>query len=520
MGISARFSGLLSGKDCRRVGLCAGVARLARSWFYGQVRVPDIPGDPEGKASPPAALWVAASLYTIFVAYGCIIPLDFRPVPWPEAWAVFRHIPEFHPGRISKTDFIANVLLFVPLAFWWAGSIGAGWRRPGAIAKSAAVWAAAVLFQAGLEFAQVYIPPRSVSLWDVIAGACGAAGGVGLWCLAGGQVRGLFERWDATQGRRGVSGWLVAPYSIFLLLHNILPADLTLGAEALYNKWERGFIRPIPFAAVGHDPVTASIGFAAETLLWLPLSLLIVLGTRLRGFNAWGLTLLYAVVVEAIQILVQSRISDVSDLLSAAAGAGAGVWLGLRFRGARDAAAGRAAAGAHARGDFLTAQGVFIATSLAAIAWTWVLVTGFCYPFDFVYKPSQIAARTDLLLSLPIHAPWLWGPSMDILQVLTRMVLFAPFGLLVSIAAGCVVAPWAKRTGAIVSFLAAAGVSGGIEVLQVFLPSRMANSADIAVAAVGGLGGYLATSLVRQTLEKGARWATPGRRREPRTGPR
>jgi VanZ family protein len=447
---------------------------------------------------------VAAALYTLFVVYGCIIPLDFRPVRWPQAWAVYRHIPAFdtHHVHLSKTDFIANVLLFVPLAFLWAGSIGAGWRRAGAVAKSLGVWVAAVLFQAGLEFAQIYVPPRSVSLWDVIAGAYGAVGGIALWCVVGGRVRRLFERWDAAQGRRGVSGWLVAPYAVFLLLYNILPADLTLSTQALYTKWEKGFVHPIPFAAIGHEPVTALLGLAAETLLWLPLSLLLLLGTRLRGFRAWGFALLYAVAIEAVQVLVQSRISDASDIICAAVGAGAGVWIGLRFR--------KAPAGASPVANSATAQGVFVATSLAAIGWTWVLVTGFCYPFDFVYKPRQIAARTDLLLSLPIHAPWLWGRTLDVLQILTRMILFAPFGLLVAIAAGCVVAPWVRRAGAVASFVVAGGIAGGIEVLQVFLPSRSANSADIAVAALGGLAGFLATSALRRALERGARWAGAG----------
>jgi VanZ family protein len=481
------------------------------------VRVPDSPRSKPRAASIPAPLRVAAALYTLFLVYGCLLPLDFRPVPWQEAWSVYRHIPEFHPGRISKTDFIANVLLFIPLAFFWAGAIGAGWRRAGEAARSVAVWAGAVLLQAAIEFTQIYVPPRSVSLWDVIAGAYGAAAGVILWGIFGGRVRLLFARWEAARGRRGVSAWLVAPYALFLLLYNVLPADLNLGPEALYHKWKRGFIQPIPFSFVGHEPVTAALGIAAESILWMPLPLLLLLGTRLRAFRAWGLTLLLAMAIEAVQVLVQSRVSDASDLVCAALGAGAGVWLGMRYRRSGD---GASASAREAAASTASAQGVFIATALAAVAWTWVLVTGFCYPFDFVYDPAQIAQRADRLLSLPIHAPWLWGRSMDVAEILTRMVLFAPFGLLVSIAAGCIVASWARRAGAVASFLIAGGVAGGIEVLQVYLPARMANSADIAVGAIGGVVGYVATSVVRRTLERGARWAAsaPERGERPRSG--
>ncbi|HEU4724945.1 MAG TPA: hypothetical protein VFU59_06550, partial [Candidatus Eisenbacteria bacterium] len=106
------------------------------SWFHAPVaaRLPSGPAAPD--AAPPSALRAVAAVYTLFVLYGCLVPLDFTPVPWDAAWAKFRHIPEFHPGRLYRTDFAANVALFLLLAFLWAGSIGAGWRRAGALAKS------------------------------------------------------------------------------------------------------------------------------------------------------------------------------------------------------------------------------------------------------------------------------------------------------------------------------------------------------------------------------------------------
>lgn len=274
-----------------------------------------------------STLRVAAAVYSLFVVYGCLVPLDFTPVPWADAWAKYRHILEFHPGRSFRNDFIANVLLFIPLAFLWAGSLGAGWRRAKGLATSALVWVAAVLFQAALEFGQVYTPPRSVSLWDVIAAAWGAAGGIAAWWILGSAVARALERWNAMHDRRGVAGWLVLPYAAFLVLYNIIPADMTLNAASLQAKWDRGFIHFLPFASLGEDPVAAAFGIATEALLWLPLAALLVLGGRARPFAAWGLTLLLAVGLEALQLTVQSRVSDTTDVFSAAAGAGAGVLL-------------------------------------------------------------------------------------------------------------------------------------------------------------------------------------------------
>jgi VanZ family protein len=284
-------------------------------------------------SSVPRLLRITAAIYTLFVLYGCLIPLDFTPVPWERAWATYRHIPELHPiGRFLVMDFTANVLLFVLLAFLWAGSIGVRRKGAGAVAKGVAVWGAAVLFQAALEFAQVYTPPRSVSLWDVIAAACGAAVGVVGWFGLGSKVRRAFERWEATRGRQGIGGWLVTPYSIFLFFYTVLPADLTLNVAALHRKWDRGLIHLVPFTSMGTDPVTAVLGLAAGALLWLPLAALLVLGRGLRPLTAWGLAALFSVGVGALQIVVQSRISDSTDIVCAVAGAGAGVWLGSRLR--------------------------------------------------------------------------------------------------------------------------------------------------------------------------------------------
>jgi len=450
-------------------------------------------GSPDGGAAAASPLRVAAALFTIFVVYGCLVPLTFTPVPWSEAWATYRHIPEFRPGPSSRTDFTANVLLFLPLAFLWAGSIGAGWRRLGAIAKSVLVWAGAVLFQAALEFAQIYPPPRSVSLWDVAAAACGAALGVAAWAATGGAVRRALDQWSAARGRQGVAGWLVAPYSIFLVLYNVIPADLTLDAATLYQKWDRGLVRPIPFASLGGDPLTVAFGLAAEALLWLPLAALLVLGGRARGFAAWGLTVLFAVGIEALQLLVQSRVSDSTDILCAAAGAGAGVLLALRLRRDRTGEEGSGAAVPH----------LLLVSLLAAVAWAALLVAGFCYPFDFHYQASEISARVGALTAVPFRSYWLATEARAFSDLLTQLALFAPFGALAALAVMRVKPPWAGRAGAFGSLLVAGAVAGGIEALQVFLPAKVPDSTDVVAAALGGVGGYAATRAIWRALRRG-----------------
>ncbi|HEU4725738.1 MAG TPA: VanZ family protein, partial [Candidatus Eisenbacteria bacterium] len=186
--------------------------------------------------------------------------------------------------------------------------------------------------QTALEFGQIFTPPRSVSLWDVIAAAWGAAAGVVAWWMAGGAVRTAFDRWGAARSRRGVAGWLVLAYSAFVVFYKIVPADITVNVASLQAKWERGMYRPVPFTSLGHDPIAAAFGLAAEALLWLPPAALLALGRGTRPVMAWAFTLLFAVGVETLQLTVQSRVSDSTDVLCAATGAAAGAMLAYRIR--------------------------------------------------------------------------------------------------------------------------------------------------------------------------------------------
>src|ERR1700704_655940 len=79
-------------------------------------------------------LWVALG-YTAFVIYGSLVPLDFHPHPLREAWEAFQHIRYLELGIGSRADWVANILLFVPLAYFWLGVL---WPNRGPLAKALA----------------------------------------------------------------------------------------------------------------------------------------------------------------------------------------------------------------------------------------------------------------------------------------------------------------------------------------------------------------------------------------------
>ncbi|MGE5176500.1 MAG: VanZ family protein [Hyphomicrobiales bacterium] len=287
--------------------------------------------DPDKRAGGLRAFRWPAIGYTLFVVYGCLVPLRFVWVSWAEAWRLYAPIRTLHPGHLFRTDFAANVVLFAPFAFLWAGVVDARARGAAGWLRSAAVWTAGLLFVLGLEFAQIYVPARSVSLWDVIAGAIGAAVGVVAWWIAADRVRAAVHRWQAARGEVGLARWLLPPYVVFVLLYDLLPLDLTSSPPAILDKWHRGMIRLVPFSGLSGHPLGVAWALASEILLWIPVTGLWTIG-RGNPIAGWCLTVILAIGIETAQVLVRSRISDVTDVLCAAAGAAIGVWIGGRVR--------------------------------------------------------------------------------------------------------------------------------------------------------------------------------------------
>ena len=140
---------------------------------------------------------------------------------------------------------VANILLFVPLGFLAMAALCADRRR------AADLWAVptAVLcvgFSALLEFLQLYFPPRTSSLNDIVAESIGAGLGIALWVATGRPLtRGSRAAWAGTAGGGAATRLLIA-YLVLLALVQVFPPNLTLSPVELYHKYKAGLVRPVP----------------------------------------------------------------------------------------------------------------------------------------------------------------------------------------------------------------------------------------------------------------------------------
>src|SRR5206468_9286760 len=139
--------------------------------------------------------------------YGSLVPLDFRSEPLTAAWTAFLKTPYLHLGVGSRADWVANLLLYMPLGFFATGWVATASRQR-AMAANILVFMSCVLLAVAVEFTQLFFPPRTVSLNDILAETLGTCVGIAVWGYAGER---LAQLWMEVQsgGRQSIKALLV-----------------------------------------------------------------------------------------------------------------------------------------------------------------------------------------------------------------------------------------------------------------------------------------------------------------------
>jgi glycopeptide antibiotics resistance protein len=442
-------------------------------------------------------LWLAGLAYLLFVIYGSLVPLDFRSMPLDTAIAAFRQIPWLQLGIGSRADWMANLLLFIPLAFMFTGALAHGRGFAARLTASLLVVAAGACLAMGIEFTQLYFPQRTVSQNDIAAETLGGMLGVGFWWLFGTRLLDGYAAWLHVREPAALSDRLAWAYVAFAFAYGVLPLDLTISAVEIYHKWNQGKLVLLPFSALPADPAQAAYELITDILLWLPPALLWAAGKRGLA-PAWRLAFAAALLLEVLQLFVFSRVSDISDLIAAALGAGAGALLGARLGhggGTRP----------RMQADSGLARWLPL---LLALAWLPVLMAVFWYPFDFRVEAGFARERLEFLSRVPFEIYYYGTEFRAITSVFHKLLFFMPLGALLAWWVSGL--PWLWRGyAAAAAMIAMIAAAFAIELGQVLLPGKYPDSTDWLLESLGGLLGYASFRIVRARLSNPRR-RTPG----------
>ncbi len=129
-----------------------------------------------------------------------------------------------------------------------------------------------------------------------------------------------------------------------------------------------------------------------------------------------------------------------------------------------------------------------------AVVYAVFLVGLFCYPFDVSLDPERAAVRLRRFFRIPFGSLY-WGTELNaVSEVLRKVLLFAPLGMLgvMSVRALRLGHAGRRMAGAVLLVLGV-GVAVLIEMIQVILPAHVSDITDVILCTLGiGLGVYIA----------------------------
>lgn len=427
-------------------------------------------------------LLYTALVYLIFVVYGSLVPLHFKSIPLEVAWQRFEDIRYLNLGIGSRADWVANILLFIPLAFLWTGVLWTNCSFIGKMFVSLFVGLFCTLLCVSIEFTQLFFPPRTVSLNDIIAECTGAVIGIAAWWFIGAKIVIWVDEWFSAQSSINNLDRYLQIYLAGLFFYNVMPLDLTISPIEIYHKWNEGRVILIPFGGLKEKLVVNLYEWSSEIALWIPVPLLWQRRGCLSCYQLWIRIFFAVVAIEFFQLFVYSRVTDVTDILLALAGGGLGIWIGGSFL----------AIGSNEKQGFKVPSHTFnkplMLGVIGYILWCFILMLVFWYPFDFKLNHELVEDRLAGFFNIPFYSYYYGTEFRAVTEVFHKILFFMPLGgLLAFIARGKGYRHFSWGASLFVLTLSAFM----IEVVQVLLPDKVISSTDLILEIMGGQVGFI-----------------------------
>lgn len=426
-------------------------------------------------------------LYLCFAVYGSLVPLQFRPISMELALERFGAIGYLELGMASRSDWVANILLFIPLAFFWTGAF---WSKRSKVLRGVAgvfVFAAGAMLAVGIEFTQLFFPQRTVSINDIAAETLGAALGVALWVASGQRFLAWVESVAAAQGQANVASRLLVAYLVVLFGYAVMPLDLTLSPVEIYRKWNEGRVIFLPFGVAYPDFAHRAYAVLSDVAIWVPAAMLWRISKPSSNGAVFYRVVLSAALIEFFQLFVYSRVTNLMDVLAAAMGAGIGLGLAQRFKVGFSQVHVASRAGWSQSGSSKDA----LLWCCATLVWLGVLAAVFWYPFDFNTDTGFVQERFIQASHRVLFEALYFGSEYRAYSVVLHKVGFMlPLGLLLGKVGGYLPASVPRPAVFAVVCVLLGVVACGIEVGQLALPGKVGDKTDVLIQFAGGALGY------------------------------
>lgn len=440
---------------------------------------------------------LAALSFTALAIYGSLVPLQYQPLGLTEALTRFRAIPLLQLGVDSRADWVANILLFVPIGFLILGACSMDRPKWHSLLLAAIVVPICAVLSVVLEFTQLWFPNRTVSQNDIIAETIGAIVGAGLWTVIGQTCLDKLRCFAADLRPKKQIDWLLQLYLLGFLIHALLPLDLTVSFSEIYRKFRDGRILLIPFSHHYDSSFSLVYQLVTDAIVFIPIGAWIATAFthtdhKIRSLGSCTLMGVgLAATIEFAQVLVYTRFVDTTDILTGTVGVTAGAWLTRRWFAEEISRAGV---------DVGRWRGVWTAAVWlgAAILYAATVIAIFWSPFEFVWDADMARQRWAEFFRAPFTALYAGSEFHATQEVLRKLLFFAPLGALLAQAIAHVAERRLRRCFLAVLFAGSVALAMGIELGQLFLPSHSADFTDVLLCAVGAALGMMLRGQIRK----------------------
>ncbi len=275
-------------------------------------------------------LWM---LWGLAIVYGSLIPFELRERSLEEAIDLFRDIQYLDLGIVSRADWIANILLYIPFAYLTAALVEQIIGNKLKILTIGISATLSILLAVGIEFIQLFFSPRTVSQNDLIAESIGTSLGLMIWFYGHQRLKKLFR--DIFNPDQTALTAALVIYAIIYLFSSLFPFDFLISiAEfqwkirenldgwgfsecgnlaACSSQWLIEFAAAIPIGVLLTKLIFSIYLTPRSIKILLSLSIALAL-EAIHFFLASGVTTATSVITKTLGIYIGSHIQSLPTL--------------------------------------------------------------------------------------------------------------------------------------------------------------------------------------------------------------